>query len=144
METHDENAMKKPVWPRGAPIPSFKSYADEVKFWHAYDFDSDQSAEGWEEVPRTNNSKVLAAKGKGDVVVSLPSSVHKPKSARLPKSFPLTITLDDRAVKRLAKVAQANGTSMEGALGEIVQTAIHETVSVGVGPSRGRPRKLAR
>jgi hypothetical protein len=32
--------MKRPVWPRGVPIPSFKSYAEEVKFWHSYDFDS--------------------------------------------------------------------------------------------------------
>jgi hypothetical protein len=44
--------MKKPVWPRGVPIPSFKSYAEEVKFWHSYDFDSHPSEEGWEEVTR--------------------------------------------------------------------------------------------
>ncbi len=52
MERHHEIAMKKPVWPRGVPIPSFKSYAEEVKFWHSYDFDSHPSEEGWEEVPR--------------------------------------------------------------------------------------------
>jgi len=40
----------KPVWPRGKPIPSFESYADEVKFWHSYDFDD--GGEGWEEVPK--------------------------------------------------------------------------------------------
>jgi hypothetical protein len=141
METHHKIAMKKPVWPRGAPIPSFKNYAEEVKFWHAYDFESDQSEDGWEEVPRATKRADLTEKRTGDVVVSLPNPVHKPKAARLPKSFPLTVTLDDRAVKRLAKVAQAKGTSMEGALGSIVETAIHETVSAG---ARARTRKVAR
>lgn len=53
VEAHGKIAMEKPVWPHGKPIPSFKSYAEEVKFWHAYDFESDQSEEGWEEVPCT-------------------------------------------------------------------------------------------
>ncbi len=57
MEAHDEIAMKKPVWPQGKPIPSFKSYADEVKFWQSYDFDSDQPEDGWEAVPSSTTKR---------------------------------------------------------------------------------------
>jgi hypothetical protein len=53
VEKHNEVAMKKkPIWPHDRPIPSFKSYAEEVEFWHAYDFNRDPPEDGWEAVPR--------------------------------------------------------------------------------------------
>ena len=49
--------LKKPVWPAKRPIPAFKSHPDEVTFWEAHDFEQDQPDDGWEDVPRREETK---------------------------------------------------------------------------------------
>lgn len=37
------------LWPQGKPLPSFKNYDEEVRFWHTYSFD-DGELEEWQEL----------------------------------------------------------------------------------------------
>lgn len=38
-----------PLWPRGKPVPAFKSYDEEVKWWESYDLEPPPES-AWEEV----------------------------------------------------------------------------------------------
>lgn len=82
MEAHDQVAMKKPVWPQGKPIPAFKSYAEEVKFWHSYDFDSAQPEGGWEAVPSTTKGEAEPKRAKRTAkVAESPGPVRRRRAA---------------------------------------------------------------
>jgi len=44
------DAKPLPVWPAGKPIPSFRSHAEEERFWASYEFEDDLREDGWEEI----------------------------------------------------------------------------------------------
>jgi len=42
---------KRQLWPRGRPIPRFKSHAEEERFWTSTDFEDDDDAAVWKSGP---------------------------------------------------------------------------------------------
>jgi hypothetical protein len=84
---------KKRIWPADKPIPKFKSYAEELRFWDRYDFE-DGPAEAWELVERA------AAR----------THVYR-------------VRLDDREMEKLKQLARRRGVTAAVILRELVRNA---------------------
>jgi hypothetical protein len=85
-----------PIWPKGKLLPNFKSYADEVKFWHSWDFEPPGPDEG-EEV------------------------VYEPQATRVPRKHVLQTRFDDLEMGKLQAAAKRRGVSIAGLMRELVR-----------------------
>jgi hypothetical protein len=84
---------RKPAWPTDKPIPRFKSYAEELRFWDRYDFEDGPPSE-WEEV--------------------------KPSAAR---RHVYRLRLDDTEMEKLRRLARRRGVPASVVLRDLVRDA---------------------
>jgi hypothetical protein len=97
--TTKAKSKRKPTWPASKPLPAFKSYADEVKFWRSYDFD-DGKPEEWEEL------------------------VFEPGATRHPRKHVYRVRFDDREMASLQALAKRRGAPASVVLRELVAGAL--------------------
>lgn len=88
----------RPTWPRGKPLPKFKSYEEEVKFWHSYDF-ADGTREEWQALE------------------------YIPQATRHPREHVYRVRLDDQEMAALQALAKGRGVSASVVLRELVRNA---------------------
>ena len=89
---------KLPRWPANKPLPDFKSYEEEVKFWHSYEFD-DGPASDWEEL------------------------VYEPQATRHPRSHVYRVRFDDQEMARLQALAKQRGVPASVVIRDLVLAA---------------------
>lgn len=85
-----------PIWPKGKPIPAFKSYEAEVKFWQSYDFEPTARSE-WEEL------------------------VYEPKATQKARQHVYRLRLDDQEMALLQARAKRRGVPASVILRELVR-----------------------
>jgi hypothetical protein len=88
----------RPRWPRNKPLPTFKSYEEEVRFWHAYDFE-DGSPEDWQDLK------------------------YIPQATRHPREHVYRVRFDDQEMAALQAIAKRRGVSASVVLRELVRVA---------------------
>ncbi len=98
MKKTKQTTKKLPRWPAGKPLPKFKSYAEEVEFWHSHEFaygvDSD-----WEEV------------------------AYVPHATRHPRAHVYRVRFDDQEMAKLQALAKQRGVPASVVLRELVRAA---------------------
>jgi len=87
-----------PEWPVGKPIPSFKSFGEEDKFWGSHSFAEDMDARGEE-------------------------LVYEPQATRHRRQHVYRIRFDDQEMATLQKLAKRRGVTASVVLRELVRTA---------------------
>jgi hypothetical protein len=90
---------RKPTWPAEKPLPKFKSDADEVRFWHSYDFDDGDPGE-WEEL------------------------VYEPGATRHPRKHVYRVRFDDKELAALQALARRRGSPASVVIRELVTGAL--------------------
>jgi hypothetical protein len=90
----------KKLWPKGKPLPSFKSHEDEVQFWLTYEVQHDES--DWEEV------------------------VYEPHATRHPRTHVYRVRLDDHEMGTLQALAKRKGVTASTVLRELLRQAVPE------------------
>jgi hypothetical protein len=70
MKRRSINTDALPVWPAGKPIPSFRSHAEEDRFWASYAFEDDLREDGWEEIVGPRPAQPQSATARGIAVVA--------------------------------------------------------------------------
>jgi hypothetical protein len=88
----------KPVWPADKPIPQFRDYAEELRFWERYDFEDGPAAQ-WEEVRFT------------------------PPRPRHSRRHVYRIRFDDREIAALRDLAQRRGMDASDVVRELILEA---------------------
>jgi hypothetical protein len=86
----------RPIWPRGKPLPRFKSRAEEVRFWHAYQFEDPPEAE-WQEV------------------------TYEPRTTVRPRQHVYRVRFDDEEMAKLQKIAKQRGVPVSVVLRDLVR-----------------------
>jgi hypothetical protein len=92
----DEDA--RPIWPHGKPLPRFRSDAEEIRFWHSYQFE-DPPASAMEEIE------------------------YVPQATRQPRQHVYRVRFDDLEMATLQALAKRRGVHASVVLRELLREA---------------------
>lgn len=95
-----------PLWPRGKPLPKFRSHEEEAKWWNSYDLEQGDEA-SWEAVD------------------------YVPRSTHQPRSHVYRIRFDDFEMSRLQSAAKRRGVTVSVIIRELVRSRSLETERIG-------------
>ncbi len=85
-----------PLWPRNKPMPKFKSYEEEVEWWHSYDYELGPDNE-WEEL------------------------VYEPQATRQPRQHVYRVRFNDEEMAILQALAKRRSVTASVIIRELVR-----------------------
>ncbi len=87
-----------PLWPKNKPLPFFKSYQEEAKWWSSYDLEHPRDSH-WESVE------------------------YVPRGSRRPRTLVYQLRLDKEEMARLQALAKRRGVPASVVLRDFIRTA---------------------